>query len=145
MENMPNMRSANTIARETVARNSREVIFSAGCMELLIEGRVENCVYYQVSYLRAYLGSKRKMRMNTKGMDARRGAKPMVMRAATRYLRSSGCGSSPPSPPSRPGRSADAVSGGVLARLATPQTPLFVHTLRASHALRALRCPTGTS
>jgi len=52
------------------------------------------------------------MRLNTKGMDARRNAQPMVV---------------------------------PLASGATPQTLFFVQTLRAGHALRAWRCPTGTS
>jgi len=46
------------------------------------------------------------MRLNTKGMDARREAQRMVI---------------------------------PFARLATPQTPFCVQTLRASHALRAWR------
>jgi hypothetical protein len=52
------------------------------------------------------------MRLNTKGMDARRGAQRMVI---------------------------------PFASFATPQTPFCVQTLRAGHALRAWRCPTGTS
>jgi hypothetical protein len=38
MENIPNMRNANTKAREIVARNSNGDILSVGCMKIPIEG-----------------------------------------------------------------------------------------------------------
>ena len=86
------------------------------------------------------------MRLNTKGVDARRGVKPMVVRLrpgiAPAQVREQ-----PLSAPSTVERSLIRPSPhqplrgyrvrGALASAATPQTPFCVQTLRADHALRA--------
>ena len=89
------------------------------------------------------------MRLNTKGMDARRGAQRMVVRLrhgiALAQVREQ-----PLSAPFTAERSLmrhfphQPLRGyrvrGALASAATPQTPFCVQTLRAGHALRAWRC-----
>ena len=99
--------------------------------------------------MRAYFSRKRKMRLNTKGMDARRGAQRMVMRLrpgiAPAQVREQ-----PLSAPFTAERSLMRPSPhqplrgyrvrGAFARLATPQTPFCVQTLRAGHAVHAWRC-----
>ena len=89
------------------------------------------------------------MRLHTKGMDARRGVKPMVVRLrpgiapaqVREQLRSvpfTAERSLMRPSPHQPLRG-DRVRGA-LASAATPQTPFCVQTLRASHALHAWRC-----
>jgi len=89
------------------------------------------------------------MRLNTKGMDARRGAQRMVVRLrpgiAPAQVREQ-----PLSAPFTAERSLVRPSPhqplrgyrvrGAFASFATPQTPFCVQTLRAGHALRAWRC-----